>query len=116
MLDLLIFIFAGFWKRLYDISFQTIAKRLTESKQTIPHYYLSIDVNLDKTLAWVSILLHTMCPYKWTIHTKHYDATKEYSNCTQSFSPGTHRMLFFLQNGLISFGQQVAFELVVKNL
>ncbi|XP_053383287.1 dihydrolipoyllysine-residue acetyltransferase component of pyruvate dehydrogenase complex, mitochondrial-like [Mercenaria mercenaria] len=29
---------------------KTIAKRLTESKQTIPHYYLTIDVTLDKTL------------------------------------------------------------------
>ena len=29
---------------------QTIAKRLTESKQTIPHYYLTIDVTLDQTL------------------------------------------------------------------
>lgn len=28
----------------------TIAKRLTLSKQTIPHYYLTIDVNIDKTL------------------------------------------------------------------
>ncbi|XP_052764510.1 dihydrolipoyllysine-residue acetyltransferase component of pyruvate dehydrogenase complex, mitochondrial-like [Mya arenaria] len=30
---------------------KTIAKRLTESKQTIPHYYLTIDVSLDKTLS-----------------------------------------------------------------
>ncbi|KAH3802331.1 hypothetical protein DPMN_156006 [Dreissena polymorpha] len=30
---------------------KTIAKRLTESKQTIPHYYLTIDVKLDRTLA-----------------------------------------------------------------
>lgn len=29
---------------------KTIAKRLTLSKQTIPHYYLTIDVNIDKTL------------------------------------------------------------------
>ncbi|XP_066912034.1 dihydrolipoyllysine-residue acetyltransferase component of pyruvate dehydrogenase complex-like [Clytia hemisphaerica] len=27
-----------------------IAKRLTESKQTVPHYYLSVDVNMDKVL------------------------------------------------------------------
>jgi len=27
-----------------------IAKRLTESKQTVPHYYLSADVNMDKVL------------------------------------------------------------------
>ncbi len=29
---------------------KTIAQRLQESKQTIPHYYLTIDVNLDKLL------------------------------------------------------------------
>lgn len=28
-----------------------IAKRLLQSKQTIPHYYLSVDVNVDKILA-----------------------------------------------------------------
>ena len=33
--------------KLFFSLFQTIAKRLTESKQTIPHYYLTIDVNLD---------------------------------------------------------------------
>jgi len=30
---------------------RTIAKRLSESKQTIPHYYLSVDVNMDAVLA-----------------------------------------------------------------
>ncbi|CAH1772921.1 unnamed protein product [Owenia fusiformis] len=30
---------------------QVIAKRLTESKQTIPHYYLSIDINMDEIIA-----------------------------------------------------------------
>ena len=29
---------------------KTIAKRLTESKQTIPHYYLSVDINMDEVL------------------------------------------------------------------
>lgn len=29
---------------------KTIAKRLVQSKQTIPHYYLTIDVNVDKVL------------------------------------------------------------------
>ncbi|XP_065062813.1 dihydrolipoyllysine-residue acetyltransferase component of pyruvate dehydrogenase complex-like [Rhopilema esculentum] len=29
---------------------KTIAKRLLEAKQTIPHYYLSIDVNMDNVL------------------------------------------------------------------
>lgn len=28
-----------------------IAKRLTESKQTVPHYYLSVDVNMDEVVA-----------------------------------------------------------------
>lgn len=28
-----------------------IAKRLLESKQTIPHYYLSIDIKMDTVLA-----------------------------------------------------------------
>ena len=30
---------------------RTIAKRLVESKQTVPHFYLSIDVDLEKMLA-----------------------------------------------------------------
>lgn len=29
---------------------KTIAKRLTESKQTVPHYYLSVDVKMDNVL------------------------------------------------------------------
>jgi pyruvate dehydrogenase E2 component (dihydrolipoamide acetyltransferase) len=29
---------------------KTIARRLTESKQTVPHYYLTLDCNLDKLL------------------------------------------------------------------
>lgn len=32
---------------------RTIAKRLTESKQTIPHYYLTIDAQIDELLRWV---------------------------------------------------------------
>lgn len=31
-------------------SAQVIAQRLMQSKQTIPHYYLSIDVNMGKVL------------------------------------------------------------------
>ncbi|MBT6031167.1 MAG: pyruvate dehydrogenase complex dihydrolipoamide acetyltransferase, partial [Kordiimonadaceae bacterium] len=30
---------------------KTIAKRLTESKQTVPHFYISVDVELDNLLA-----------------------------------------------------------------
>lgn len=30
---------------------ETIAKRLTASKQTIPHYQMSVTVNVEKTLA-----------------------------------------------------------------
>ena len=30
--------------------FQTIAARLLQSKQTIPHYYLTIDVIVDELL------------------------------------------------------------------
>ena len=30
---------------------KTIAKRLTESKQTVPHFYLSVDIELDNLLA-----------------------------------------------------------------
>ena len=29
---------------------KTIAKRLLQSKQTIPHYYLTIDLNVEKVL------------------------------------------------------------------
>ena len=30
---------------------KTIARRLSEAKQTVPHFYLSIDCELDKLLA-----------------------------------------------------------------
>lgn len=30
--------------------FKVIAKRLTESKQTIPHYYLTMDIQVDEIL------------------------------------------------------------------
>ena len=30
---------------------KTIAKRLSESKQTVPHFYLTVDANIDKLLA-----------------------------------------------------------------
>ncbi|MGB0844671.1 MAG: pyruvate dehydrogenase complex dihydrolipoamide acetyltransferase [Alphaproteobacteria bacterium] len=30
---------------------QTIARRLTESKQTVPHFYLTVDINMDKLMA-----------------------------------------------------------------
>jgi pyruvate dehydrogenase E2 component (dihydrolipoamide acetyltransferase) len=29
---------------------KTIAARLTESKSTIPHYYISADITMDETL------------------------------------------------------------------
>lgn len=29
---------------------QVIAQRLMQSKQTIPHYYLSVDINMDQVL------------------------------------------------------------------
>ena len=29
---------------------QVIAQRLMQSKQTIPHYYLSVDVNMDQVV------------------------------------------------------------------
>lgn len=32
------------------IFYQTIAKRLLESKQTIPHYYLTVDVEMDEVI------------------------------------------------------------------
>lgn len=35
---------------LKSLWFQVIAQRLMQSKQTIPHYYLSIDVNMGEVL------------------------------------------------------------------
>lgn len=31
---------------------KTIAKRLIESKSTIPHYYLSVDIEMDALLGY----------------------------------------------------------------
>ena len=36
--------------RLLLLCLQVIAQRLMQSKQTIPHYYLSVDVNMDHVL------------------------------------------------------------------
>ena len=33
-----------------SVWFQGIAQRLMQSKQTIPHYYLSVDVNMGEVL------------------------------------------------------------------
>ena len=40
---------------------QTIARRLVEAKQTIPHFNLTIDVVMDKLLEYV---LYTVCIYE----------------------------------------------------
>lgn len=34
---------------------QITAKRLLQSKQTIPHYYLSLDIRVDKLLQYVAL-------------------------------------------------------------
>ena len=34
---------------------KVIASRLTESKQSIPHYYLTVDLKVDETLKYVYI-------------------------------------------------------------
>lgn len=41
---------------------KTIARRLTEAKQTIPHIYLTVDINLDKMLKLRSELNATLEP------------------------------------------------------
>ena len=40
-----------------ELILQVIAKRLSLSKQTIPHYYLTIDVNVDNVLRCSAFLL-----------------------------------------------------------
>lgn len=35
---------------LHVIVLQVIAQRLMQSKQTIPHYYLSVDISMDQVL------------------------------------------------------------------
>ena len=37
---------------------QIIAKRLLESKQTVPHYYLAIDINVSAKMALPSFELN----------------------------------------------------------
>lgn len=34
----------------FDFANKVIAQRLMQSKQTIPHYYLSVDINMDQVL------------------------------------------------------------------
>ena len=43
---------------------QTIAQRLVQSKRDIPHYYLTVDINMDNIIRWgvpytVPLSLHT---------------------------------------------------------
>ena len=40
---------------------QVIAKRLLQSKQTIPHYYLSLELRVDKLLEYVALKHNSKC-------------------------------------------------------
>ena len=44
-----------------NVMWQVIARRLLQSKQTIPHYYLCVDVEMDAILQSVSE--HTLSVY-----------------------------------------------------
>jgi pyruvate dehydrogenase E2 component (dihydrolipoamide acetyltransferase) len=46
---------------------QTIARRLVQSKQTIPHFYVSIDVVMDKLMALRSELNEQVAPEKISV-------------------------------------------------
>src|SRR6185312_5506655 len=46
---------------------QTIARRLVQSKQTIPHYYLSIDVVMDKLIELRASLNEQIAPDKISV-------------------------------------------------
>jgi pyruvate dehydrogenase E2 component (dihydrolipoamide acetyltransferase) len=47
---------------------KVIAKRLTESKQTVPHFYLTIDCNVDEILRMRKTLNQHMEPEKLTVN------------------------------------------------
>ncbi|PLX30246.1 MAG: pyruvate dehydrogenase complex dihydrolipoamide acetyltransferase [Alphaproteobacteria bacterium] len=47
---------------------KVIAKRLTESKQTVPHFYLSVDVQIDKLLSARKELNQAIDPEKITVN------------------------------------------------
>ncbi|MCF8474535.1 MAG: pyruvate dehydrogenase complex dihydrolipoamide acetyltransferase [Emcibacter sp.] len=47
---------------------KTIAKRLTESKQTVPHFYLGVDINLDNLLAARKELNNMSDDYKISVN------------------------------------------------
>lgn len=47
---------------------KVIAKRLTESKQTVPHFYLSVDVQIDKLLSVRKELNQAIEPEKITVN------------------------------------------------
>ena len=44
---------------LFIYFFQVTANRLLASKQTIPHYYLTVDARVDKLVKYVSNLIVT---------------------------------------------------------
>ncbi len=46
---------------------QTIARRLVQSKQTIPHFYLSIDVMMDKVLELRGQVNEQVAPEKLSV-------------------------------------------------
>jgi len=45
------------------IYMKVIAKRLLQSKQSIPHYYLSVDIEMDKVIKFVSTLFFFVNSY-----------------------------------------------------
>lgn len=47
---------------------KVIAKRLVESKQTVPHYYLSVDVNMDKVMSLRSELNSSAEGFKLSVN------------------------------------------------
>lgn len=47
---------------------KTIAKRLTESKQSVPHFYLSVDIELDNLLAARKVLNAMSDEYKISVN------------------------------------------------
>mgnify|MGYP001547742473 CR=1 FL=1 len=51
---------------------KTIARRLTESKQQVPHIYLTVDIQLDKLLALRGELNAVFADRKVTLHHNYY--------------------------------------------
>jgi len=74
---------------------KTIARRLAESKYTAPHYYLTIELNMDNAMV-ARKTINSLPDTKVISSTLIFGSLKAYSNATASSIPGSQSIMIFL--------------------